>query len=163
MHSHRRVAPEAEGLRDDGIDVRDRRLDDRSGRSLDEVVVMASMLEREEPKPAQRPVVAGILWKRINMKFPLGVDATSRYGLRDWNDRSAFLKRLRDPGDAYNTRMKVGLPPGPIGAPTVDSLTAALRPQANEFLYYLHDADKNLHPSRNAAEHEALRAKFNVY
>jgi UPF0755 protein len=136
---------------------------ERSGRSLDEVVVMASMLEREEPKPVQRPVVAGILWKRIDMKFPLGVDATSRYALRDWNDRSAFLKRLRDPEDAYNTRLKVGLPPGPIGAPTVESLTAALRPTASEFLYYLHDADKNLHPSRNAEEHEALRAKYNVY
>jgi UPF0755 protein len=134
-----------------------------SGRTLDDVVVMASMLEREEPKPAQRPVVAGILWKRIAMKFPLGVDATSRYALRDWNDRAAFLKRLRDPDDAYNTRLKVGLPPGPIGSPTVASLEAALRPQASEFLYYLHDADKNLHPSRNAAEHEALRARYNVY
>ncbi len=134
-----------------------------SGRSLDEIVVMASMLEREEPTPAQRPVVAGILWKRINMKFPLGVDATSRYALAEWNDRKEFLKKLRDPGDPYNTRVNVGLPPGPIGAPTVASLQAALRPTMSEFLYYLHDAQKVLHPSRNGAEHEALRAKYNVY
>ena len=134
-----------------------------SGRSLDEVVIMASMLEREEPTPAQRPVVAGILWKRTNMKFPLGVDATSRYGLAEWNDRKEFLKKLRDPGDPYNTRVNVGLPPGPIGAPTVASLQAALRPALSEFLYYLHDAQKILRPSRNGAEHEALRAKYNVY
>jgi UPF0755 protein len=134
-----------------------------SGRTLHELVVMASMLEREEPVPAQRPLVAGILWKRIDAKTALGVDATSRYELVEWNDRTAFLKRLRDPDDAYNTRLKVGLPPGPIGAPTLDSLVAALRPVKSEFWYYLHDAQKVLRPSRNGAEHEALRKKYNVY
>ncbi len=136
---------------------------EKAPRSLHELVVMASMLEREEPLPAQRPVVAGILWKRIDKGFPLGVDATSRYELDEWNDRSAFLKKLRDPNDPWNTRVKNGLPPGPIGAPTVASLLAALTPQTNEFWYYLHDGNKVLHPSRNAAEHEALRAKYNVY
>lgn len=135
----------------------------RSGRTLDEIVIMASMLEREEPMPAQRPTVAGILWKRIDRGFPLGVDATSRYELAEWNDRTEFLKKLRDKTDAYNTRHTAGLPPGPIGAPTVESLLAALRPQKSEFLYYLHDANKVLRPSRNAEEHEALRAKYNVY
>lgn len=134
-----------------------------SGRVLHEVVKMASMLEREEPTPAQRPLVAGILWKRIDLGFPLGVDATSRYELDKWNDRKAFLKRLRDKSDAYNTRHKPGLPPTPIGAPTVDALVAALRPKKSPYLYYLHDADRVLRPSRNAAEHEALRKKYNVY
>jgi UPF0755 protein len=132
-------------------------------RSLHDIVVMASMLEREEPVPAQRPLVAGILWKRIDKGFPLGVDATSRYELAEWNDRKEFLKKLRDPNDRWNTRTRPGLPPGPIGAPTVDSLVAAMRPEASDFWYYLHDADKKLHPSRNAQEHEALRVKYNVY
>lgn len=136
---------------------------DRAGRSLHEVVVMASMLEREEPVPAQRPLVAGILWKRVDRGFPLGVDATSRYELAEWNDRQAFLKRLRDTEDPWNTRHRKGLPPGPIGAPTVESLRAALAPQPSEFWYYLHDAERRLHPSRNAEEHEALRRKYNVY
>lgn len=135
----------------------------QSGKSLDDVVVMASMLEREEPVPGLRPLVAGILWKRIEIKSPLGVDATSRYELADWNDRQEFLKRLKNPDDLYNTRTKVGLPPGPIGAPTVSSLLAAMRPQKTDFLYYLHDENREIHPSRNAAEHEALRAKYNVY
>ncbi|MDP2341956.1 MAG: endolytic transglycosylase MltG [Deltaproteobacteria bacterium] len=134
-----------------------------SGRSLDDIVRMASMLEREEPLPAQRPTVAGVLWKRIDKGYALGVDATSRYGLAEWNDRKEFLKRLRDPDDPYNTRLKKGLPPTPIGAPTVASLIAALNPEDNEFFYYLHDADKVLHPSRNGEEHEALRKKYNVY
>jgi len=135
----------------------------KSSRQLDDIVIMASMLEREEPVPKQRETVAGILWKRIDKGFALGVDATSRYELPDWNDRKEFLKKLRDEQDPYNTRKKVGLPPSPIGAPTVDSLLAAMRPEKNEFLYYLHDSSKVLHPSRNAAEHEALRARYNVY
>jgi UPF0755 protein len=135
----------------------------KSGRTLHEVVVMASMLEREEPLPEQRPLVAGILWKRVDGGWPLGVDATSRYELAEWNDRRAFLKRLRDESDPWNTRHRKGLPPGPIGAPTVASLRAALEPRPSEFWYYLHDAEKRLHPSRNAEEHEALRRKYNVY
>jgi UPF0755 protein len=135
----------------------------RGKRTLHEVVVMASMLEREEPVPAQRAVVAGILWKRIDKGFPLGVDATSRYSLSEWNDRKAFLQRLRDTSDPWNTRHRKGLPPGAIGSPTVESLQAALAPQTNEFWYYLHDAERRLHPSRNAEEHEALRRKYNVY
>ena len=134
-----------------------------SGRSLHQLVTMASMLEREEPVPAQRSTVAGILWKRFDKKQGLGVDATSRYALEEWNDKKAFLVKLRDKEDPYNTRLKIGLPPGPIGAPTVASLLAAARPEENSYWYYLHDATKKLHPSKNAAEHEALRALYNVY
>jgi UPF0755 protein len=134
-----------------------------SGRTLEQVVIMASMLEREEPVPANRAIVAGILWKRFDKGTPLGVDATSRYLLDEWNDKKGFLVRLRDPNDPWNSRTRAGLPPGPLGAPTLDSLLAAAHPEQNAFWYYLHDANKQLHPSRNAAEHEALRARFNVY
>lgn len=136
---------------------------DLGQRSLHEVVVMASMLEREEPKPENRPLVAGILWKRIDADTPLGVDATSRYTLAEWNDRKAFLVQLRDPNDPYNTRLKRGLPPTAIGSPTVASLEAAIAPVPSEYWYYLHDAKGDLHPARNAAEHEANRKKFDVW
>ncbi len=136
---------------------------DLGGRTLHEVVTMASMLEREEPKAENRPLVAGILWKRIANNWELGVDATSRYTLTDWNDRGAFMKKLRDPKDPWNTRLKKGLPPTPIGNPTVASLKAAKAPVESEFWYYLHDSGKNLRPSRNKAEHEAYRKKYDVY
>lgn len=132
-------------------------------RSLNEVVIMASMLEREEPKPEQRPLVAGILWKRIDGGWALGVDATSRYPLDQWNDRKAFLGRLRDPDDPYNTRLRKGLPPTPIGNPSLPSLEAAMAPVDSEFWYYLHDATGTLRPARNAEGHEANRKKYNVY
>jgi UPF0755 protein len=132
-------------------------------RTLHEIVVVASMLEREEPKPVNRPIVAGIMWKRLDRKFGLGIDATSRYTLEDWNDRKAFLVKLNDPEDPYNTRKRIGLPPTAIGNPVLVSLEAAVNAQPTEFLYYLHDAQQNLHLARDAAEHEANRKKFNVY
>jgi UPF0755 protein len=132
-------------------------------RSLHQIVVVGSMLEREEPKPHNRPLVAGIMWKRLDIVTPLGIDATSRYTIADWNDRKAFLKQLRDPADPYNTRLRNGLPPTPIGNPAIASLEAAMKPEASEFLYYLHDAQQNLHPGRNLAEHEANRRKYDVW
>jgi len=132
-------------------------------RTLHEIVTLASLLEREEPTPEQRPLVAGILYRRLDTDTPLGVDATSRYELADWNDRQAFLPKLRDESDPYNSRYQKGLPPTPIGAPTVESLVAALHPTRSDYWYYLHDSNKVLHPSRNATEHEALRKQYNVY
>ncbi len=137
--------------------------DDYGKRTLHEIVIMASMLEREEPNPDNRPLVAGILWKRIDRGIPLGVDATSRYELEKWNDRRAFLARLRDPSDAYNSRHNAGLPPTPIGAPTLSSLEGAMNPKPTNALYYLHDHEGRLHTARNGDEHERNRAKYNVY
>jgi UPF0755 protein len=136
---------------------------DLGTRTLQQVVVMASMIEREEPTPANRPLIAGILWKRVDSGWNLGVDATSRYTLQDWNDREAFLVKLRDPKDPYNTRLRPGLPPHPIGNPGVVALEAAIQPEASEYWYYLHDAQQTLHPGRNVAEHEANRRQYNVY
>lgn len=136
---------------------------DRSGRSLSDLVIMASMLEREEPDPGRRPEVAGVLYKRLDARTPLGVDATSRYLLADWNDRRTFLTALRDPAEPYNTRLRAGLPPGPIGAPGVESLVAALRPVKSPYWYYLHDGERRIHFARTAEEHEENRRRYNVY
>ena len=131
-----------------------------SGRNFGEVVIMASMLERESL--AQRPLVAGILWSGSTTTWNLGVDATSRYA-GEWDDRRAFLKKLRDPNDPYNTRLRGGLPPTAIGNPGMTALDAALHPTESEFWYYLHDSSGVIHPSRNVREHEAYRKKYNVY
>lgn len=135
-----------------------------SERSLRELVILASMLEREEPNPKNRPMVAGVLANRLKAGHPLGVDATSRFSLGErWRDRKALLKALRDPDDPFNTRLRPGLPPGPIGAPSLDALMAALRPKKNPYWYYLHDADKKIHFAKTAAGHEANRRKYNVW
>jgi UPF0755 protein len=132
-------------------------------RTLAEVVIMASMIVREEPKPGNRQLVAGILWKRIDHQWNLGVDATSRYTLKKWNNRRKFLKKLRDRSDPYNTRLRPGLPPTPIGNPDVSSLVAAANPIESVYWYYLHDKNQVLRPSRSVQAHEALRRKYNVH
>ena len=135
-----------------------------SKRSLHELVIIASMLEREEPKPINRPKVAEVMYKRLDAKTPLGIDATSRYTLDDWNSRRKFLAKLRDPDDPYNTRLRPGLPPTPIGAPSLISLKAALEPgPTTRNWYYLHDRQGNIHFARDAAGHEANRKRYNVY
>ncbi len=139
------------------------RADALGARSLHDVVVMASMLEREEPRPDQRAIVAGILYKRLDNGWKLGVDATSRYLLTDWNDRKLFLAQLRDPADPYNTRLRGGLPPTAIGNPGTASLEAAIAPVESPYWYYLHDSTGTFHGGRDGAEHEANRKRWNVY
>lgn len=132
-------------------------------RTLEEVVIMASMVEREEPKDKNRPMVAGILWKRIDNGWQLGVDATSRYSLEYWNDERAFRQKLKDPSDPYSTRIHKGLPPTAIGAPSQSSLEAAVNPKESPYWYYLHDAQGTFHGGVDANHHERNRAKHNVY
>lgn len=146
---------------------KDRFLDPHSGdfdkRTLHEVVVMASMLEREEPNVENRRVVAGIIWKRLDHAWPLGIDATSHYKLKQWNDRRGLLSALRNKSDPYNTRLRKGLPPTAIGNPGINSLEAALNPIETPYWYYLHDGKGVFRGAKNGAEHERNRAKYNVY
>ena len=130
---------------------------------LHEVVVVASMLEREEPTPSNRPTTAGIIYKRLDGGWALGIDATSHYTLEEWNDTSAFIRRLKDPDDVYNTRLRQGLPPTAIGNPGIESLHAAAAPMESEWWYYLHDSQGRVHRARNGREHENNRKRYNVY
>jgi len=132
-------------------------------RSLHDIVVVASMIEREEPNPRYRPIVAGIIYKRLDRGIALGIDATSRYKLENWEDERAFRAVLKDPADDYGTRVRVGLPPTAIGNPTQSALEAAVKPEPTEFLYYLHDKTGQFHGGRNATEHEANRTKYGVW
>ena len=134
-----------------------------SGRSLNELMIVASMVEREEPKDQNMPLVSGIIWKRLDSGWNLGIDATSHYSLEDWNDRKGLLRQLRDKSDPYNTRLRKGLPPTPIGAPGISALNATLSPEASEYWYYLHDSTQTIRPARNAREHEQNRRTYNVY
>ena len=132
-------------------------------RGLNDLVIVASMVQREEPEPSLMPIVAGIIWKRLDNDWHLGIDATSHYSLLEWNDRAGLLAALRDPDDPYNTRLRHGLPPTAIGNSGLDALNAAMSPEHSRYWYYLHDSNGRLHPARSAAEHEANRRRYNVY
>jgi UPF0755 protein len=73
------------------------------------------------------------------------------------------LRNLRDPSEPYNSRLRQGLPPTPIGNPGLGALEAALNPTTSAYWFYLHDADQNLHPAKSLRGHEANRRRYNVY
>ncbi|MFH0770525.1 MAG: endolytic transglycosylase MltG [Candidatus Peregrinibacteria bacterium] len=114
-----------------------------SKRSLDQIVTMASLIEEETRTDAERPVIAGILWKRFDAGLGLGVDATVRYILdKPTDDITVNDLNTNSP---YNTRKFKGLPPGPIASPSLASIQAALRPAETKYWYYLHGKDWQVH------------------
>ncbi len=101
--------------------------------SLLENITMASILEKEIRTEKDLPIVAGILWKRLDSGWMLGTDSTLLY-LK--NDNSIQYADLKD-NSPYNTRNRTGLPPGPIGNPGIKSIMAVLYPADSPYFYYL--------------------------
>ncbi len=123
----------------------------QSSHTKSENIIMASIIEGEARTDAERPVVAGILWKRLGKGMPLQVDATFAYTLGKSSDELT-ISDLRKDGP-YNTYTRKGLPPTPIDNPGLPSIKAALEPQASDYWYYLHDARGIIHYARTYEEH----------
>jgi uncharacterized YceG family protein len=100
-----------------------------------DVLIIASMVEREAMVPKDRRLVSAVIYNRLKQHMPLGIDATIRYRLNNW---SAPLTNadLRVAGP-YNTRTHTGLPPTPIGNPGLASLRAAANPANVPYLFYV--------------------------
>ena len=115
----------------------------RFGKSLEEIVVMASLLEREARTVDVRRTIAGILWKRIDVGMPLQVDAVFGY----IQGRSTFHPNYSDLAvdSPYNTYMHKGLPPGAIANPGIEAIRAAATPINTKYLFYLSDANGRMH------------------
>jgi len=109
----------------------------KSKHSLDEIVIMASIIEREVQKESDRKIVSGIFWKRIKQKQPLESCATISYILGVNKKQYTFEDTRVD--SPYNTYIKKGLPPGPIGNPGISAIMAALYPQDSDYEYFLSD------------------------
>ncbi|MDD5055997.1 MAG: endolytic transglycosylase MltG [Candidatus Peribacteraceae bacterium] len=129
-----------------------------SGRTLPEIVTMASLIEEESRRGEERPIVAGILWKRIDNGVVLGVDATTRYQLQKQTD--ALTKADFETVSAYNTRRNQGLPPSPIANAGESAFLAALKPEESRFWYYLHGPDGVIHYAVTNDEHNANRGRY---
>lgn len=127
-----------------------------SGRSLNQVVTVASMLEKEVRTPEDLVVVSGIIWKRLDKGWYLGIDATLLYVQNDQVITEEDLA-MESP---YNTRLTIGLPPTPIGNPGLATLEAALNPEESEYYYYLTDEEGNVHYAKDGAEHETNKEKY---
>jgi len=100
-----------------------------------DVLIVASMVEREAMIPEERPLVASVIYNRLREGIPLGIDATTRFELDNWTE--PLVESDFEADTPYNTRLNTGLPPGPIGSPGRDSMEAAANPEESDFLYYV--------------------------
>jgi UPF0755 protein len=120
-----------------------------------DVVVIASMVEKETVAPKERPLVAAVIYNRLRLRMPLGIDATIRYG-RGVPGTEPLRQSDIESDDPYNTRKRVGLPPTPIANPGLASLRAAARPARVDYLYFVRKRD-GVHHFFTASEPEFCR------
>jgi UPF0755 protein len=123
-----------------------------------EVLIIASMVEREVVVPAERPLVAGVIYNRLKRKMRLDIDATVQYAVGDWRELTAKDLASDSP---YNTRKFPGLPPGPISNPGLASIQAAAKPKQSDYLYYVarEDGTNRHYFAKTIDEFELLKAK----
>ena len=128
------------------------------GRPVHEVVTMASLLEKEAWDHDERKVIAGVLWKRIEINMPLQVDAV--FGFIERTETFSPLFSDLEVDSEYNTYKNKGLPPGPIGSPSLSALDAAVSPIPTEDLFYLHGRDGILRTALTHDEHLVNRRRY---
>lgn len=128
------------------------------GEPLHSIVTMASILEKEARTTETRRIIAGILWKRIDIGIALQVDAVFGY----INGKNTYQLTLEDLAidSPYNTYKYAGLPPGPITNPGFDSLYAAVNPIQSEYLYFLSDRSGIMHYSKTFDEHKRKKSLY---
>ncbi|MCX6813827.1 MAG: endolytic transglycosylase MltG [Candidatus Azambacteria bacterium] len=127
-----------------------------SSHSTYEILNMASLIEKEIPKDSDRPIVAGILWKRLKAGVPLQVDATLVY-ITGRNEIHEADKKINSP---YNTYLYRGLPKGPIANPGLSAIKAAIFPETSPYWYYLSAKDGTTIFSKTLEEHNRNHAIY---
>ncbi len=129
-----------------------------SEHSFSDVVIMASLLEKEARSTEVRRIVAGILWNRLKLGMPLQVDAVFGYIFnRDTYSPSLADLKIDSP---YNTYLHTGLPPGPINNPGLDALLSAVTPVETNYLYYLTDKNGVMHYATTYSSHLSNQRKY---
>jgi UPF0755 protein len=115
-----------------------------------EIVTVASLVETEAKLQDERPLVASVIYNRLKIGMPLGIDSTIIYAAKlagKWKNDGKVYKSDVERQSPYNTRIERGLPPGPIASSGALSLAAALRPAQTDYLFYVRE------PSRNDGAH----------
>ncbi len=145
-----------------------------------DVIVMASLIEREASDPTDMAIIAGILLKRLKNDWPLDVDASSQYALAnknankiggikkailskdfDWWPKVLYDEQIHSESE-YKTRGQLGLPPSPICNPGQQAIKAVLHPVVTEYWFYMTDKDGIMRYSTTLEEHNANIARFGV-
>lgn len=128
------------------------------GKTLQDIVIMASIIEKEDWHPENMPIISGILWKRLAEGIPLGADATTRYfeGKKTEGLTTADFQK----NNKYNTRRYTGLPPTAISNPGLSALNASLNPEKTKYYYYLHDSSGMIHYAETNDEHNQNKYQY---
>jgi UPF0755 protein len=132
-----------------------------------ELVTIAALIEREGKHDEDRPLIASVIYNRLNEGMPLQIDATVQYVLGYQPSESSWWKRhlsLDDLGvsSAYNTYKHPGLPPTPIANPGIESLKAAMNPADTDYFFYITDKNGINHYGKTNAEHERNIEKYGL-
>jgi UPF0755 protein len=131
------------------------------GKSYHEIMTMASIIEREVKTDADRKIVSGIFWNRLEDKHPLQSCATLAYFLGI--DKPQFSYEDTQIDSPYNTYTNPGMPPGPISNPGLPSIEAALYPQETDYYYFLSDAETGeIIYAETLEEHNANKARHGL-
>ncbi len=127
-----------------------------------DVLIIASMIEREAGVPSQRKLVASVVYNRLHEGMPLGIDATIRFATGNYERPLTESELAVD--SPYNTRTNAGLPPGPINSPGIEAIEAAAHPAKTGFLFYVNKPETcgELAFAKNEAEFEADVARYNA-
>lgn len=128
------------------------------GKTKSEIIIMASIIEKEAVTPEDRRIVSGILWKRLKLGIPLQVDATFLYTLGKRSDELTETDLKTD--TPYNTYTRRGLPIAPIGNPGLDAILSAIEPKDSAYLFYLSDDNGKMHYAKNFDGHKINKAKY---
>ncbi|KKR32721.1 MAG: Aminodeoxychorismate lyase [Candidatus Gottesmanbacteria bacterium GW2011_GWC2_39_8] len=133
--------------------------------SRDQILTLASIIEREAKNDTDRPIVAGILLKRLGNDWPLETDATIQYALGYQTQQKTWWKKELTADDLeivspYNTRKEKGIPPAPISNPGLAAISAVVYPKNTEYWYYLSDNRGVTHFAKTLTEHENNIAKY---
>lgn len=122
-------------------------------KNLYDVLIIASIIEAEVQTDEDRKIVASILWKRLNAEMSLQVDSSLKYVIGKQNRGALTYDELKI-DSPYNTYKYKGLPPTPIGNPSISAIRAAIYPKNSDYWFYLSDKQGNTHFSKTLAEHE---------
>lgn len=133
-----------------------------SDAELYEMLIFASILEKEEKSSVNKPIVAGILQKRYREKWFIGADATVCYAYRLMMSdcTPGFISDHIYEKTAYNTRNSLDLPPTPIANPSIDTIRATINSEPSKYYYYLHDDSGNIHYAKTLEEHNRNRVQY---
>lgn len=137
----------------------------KTGLTFDQVITLASIVEREGVTNEDRPIIAGILLKRLKVGWPLQADATLQYALGYQPEQKSWWKKGVDSEDKriaspYNTYKNPGLPPAPIANPGLASIKAVIYPVDTPYWFYLHDDKGVAHFAKTIEEHNENIAKY---